>query len=157
MRYGIIIGRFQPLHSGHQSIINEIIHDGLIPVVMIGSSNKQNDKNPLSFCQRAMLINHIYSGEVVTLPLPDFDSNIYWANNLRKILVGAGIYPYDCTIYFHQKDGDDDLRPLLEGFEFKQPTYCDAHKGISASQIRDNLEANKQHIDGRVLRKLISN
>ena len=157
MRYGILIGRFQPLHSGHQSIINEIMHDGLTPVVLIGSSATVNDKNPLSYVERSLLINKIYGGDVVTLPLPDSISDVYWANSTRKTLANSGINPKDSVIYFHHKDGDFDISTLLPDFNFKAP-QC--NHAISATDIRADVEKHKRYLDGRsyrLIKKTTSN
>lgn len=154
MQYGILIGRFQPLHAGHQAIINEIMHDGLTPVVLIGSSESWNHTNPLSYVERSLLINQVYGGSVVTLPLPDKLSDLRWIKSLGYTLENSGIDARNCTLYYWRKKGDFDLLPLLSHFKFKQPEYPDIYEGLSATKIRNDPEKYKKYLDGRVLKKL---
>ncbi len=150
MQYGILIGRFQPLHLAHQSIINEIMHDGLRPLIFIGSCNQSGDKNPFSYVQRASMIHSIYGGEVTTLPLPDFPLNADWAFYIETMLYDINIQKKDCYIYYYRKEGDADLFPLIAEFNYRKPKYPEIYGLISASDIRANPEANKKYLDGRI-------
>ena len=152
MKFGILIGRFQPLHAGHQSTINEIMHDGLTPVVLIGSSGAVDEKNPFSYAERALLINEIYGGHVITLPLPDKPTDSGWASCVKETLVNAGIH--HCVIYYHHKKGDYDIFPLLSGFNFVKPSYYEPYINLSATKIRQSPDSYKQYLDGRVLQRL---
>ena len=46
LKYGVFIGRFQPLHYGHLSIIEHIKSLGYVPIVLVGMS-VDKDKNPI--------------------------------------------------------------------------------------------------------------
>jgi len=155
MQYGIIIGRFQPLHAGHQSIINEIMHDGLIPVVLIGSSTAVDESNPLTYAERSSLIHQIYGGSVMTLPLQDQTCDDKWVRMLSRQLSSADVHIWDSRIYYWHKKGDFDVRDLLEiHYPFKQPTYPDIYEGLSATKIRNDPDKYKKYLDGRVYHKI---
>ncbi len=154
MPYGILIGRFQPLHLAHQSIINQIMHDGLVPLIFIGSSNKSNEKNPFSYAQRASIIHEIYGGQVVTLPIPDFALDAEWAFRLEDTLKWVGIEKKDCRIYYFLKTNDYNLFPLIAEFNYVRPTYPEIYGEINASDIRRDPQKYKQYLDGRVLKYL---
>jgi len=154
MQYGIIIGRFQPLHAGHQSIINEIMHDGLIPVVLIGSSTAVDENNPLSYAERSSLIHQIYGGSVMTLPVADKVTDTEWVESLGGILTSSGIRGKDCCVYYWYKEGDFNMHCVLKGLKFKQPTYPDIYEGLSATKIRNDPDKYKKYLDGRVYHKI---
>ena len=156
MQYGILIGRFQPLHKAHQSIIDEIIHDGLKPIIFIGSSNISNGKNPFSYVQRASIIHQIYGGEVVTLPLPDCSLDAIWAQQIINNLYAMNIEKENCIIYHYLKQNDESIRDILGDFKFVTPIHPEIYGEISASDIRQNPKDNKKYLDGRVL-KLFNN
>ena len=42
MKKALILGRFQPFHFGHLNVINEVIKEGLLPIIGIGSSQEGN-------------------------------------------------------------------------------------------------------------------
>lgn len=156
MQYGILIGRFQPLHKAHQSIIDEIMHDGRKPIIFIGSSNKSDEKNPFSYAERASIIHSIYGGEIITLPLPDNESDFVWAQQVWGTLRAMDILEKECWIYHYLKEGDFDISELFPQFRFLFPHYPEIYQGLSATKIRNEPEKYKQYLDGRVL-KLLEN
>lgn len=156
-KYGILIGRFQPIHLAHQSIINEILHDGLIPLVFLGSCNKKDDKNPFNYIERVKMIHEIYGEQVVTLPLPDHPSDTTWGGYLLSLLKTIGVNKEDCCLYFFRKNDEFNISYLFQDIECKEPTYHNVYGLISATDIRSNPEKNKRYIDGRILKYLIKN
>lgn len=144
MQYGILIGRFQPLHNGHQTIIDEIIDDGLIPIIFIGSSNRKNERNPLSYEQRVSLFQIAYHG-ILTFPLPDRRMDGDWVIQIANILSSVNIGFNQCKLYFYGKDGDFDITYLVETwFEIYKPVS--KMPNISATQIRENPEGNMSNM-----------
>ena len=155
-KYGILIGRFQPLHLAHQSIINEILHDGLIPIIFIGSSDAdKSEKNPFSYIERAQMIHEVYGNQVVTLPLPDFNRDEHWVEHVEGALIyGLYVHPNECVLYFFRKDGEFDVADSFPMFKHKQPSYPNVYDGLSATKIRSNPEEYKQYLDGRIYKYL---
>jgi bifunctional NMN adenylyltransferase/nudix hydrolase len=57
MRYGVFIGRFQPIHNGHLSVITDALSQVDKLIIVIGSANTaRNPKNPWSAGDRQEMI-----------------------------------------------------------------------------------------------------
>lgn len=62
---GLVIGRFQPIHKGHEFIIKQALTLCNKVYVYIGSSQESNTwRNPFSFDLRKELISKVFSKEV---------------------------------------------------------------------------------------------
>ena len=154
-KYGILIGRFQPLHLAHQSIINEILHDGLIPIIFIGSSSSvKNRKNIFSYTERAQMIHEVYGNQVVVLPMIDHESDDIWSSMLYCALEDIGVSKKECVLYFFKKDNEFDVGNFFIDIEHKEPTYPHTYNGLSATKIRQEPEKYKQYLDGRIYKYL---
>lgn len=76
-RCGLYIGRFQPIHVGHESIIRRMLDECKQIIIVIGSAQESGtEKNPFTFEQRADLIMNVFyreclNGRVSILPLRD--------------------------------------------------------------------------------------
>lgn len=90
----VFIGRFQPLHRGHQEVIERALSLSERVLVLIGSANQARDtRNPFTYEERAKLINGIYP-EVITRPLEDHTYNdSAWISEVqqhaKKVLIGG--------------------------------------------------------------------
>jgi nicotinamide-nucleotide adenylyltransferase len=75
---GFVLGRFQPIHKGHQYLIDRALEQCDEVVIGIGSANVQDEKNPFSFEQRLQQIQRIlsekkYRGRTVSIVAVDDD------------------------------------------------------------------------------------
>ena len=159
---GFTVGRFQPFHKGHQTIVDTIIKDGLAPLIFIGVG-KQSSKSPLPFDLVHMLIDNVYQG-ISVAPLYDvegpegddawFDSIIDLMNMYSK---GA-----DYVLYYTYQDVDK------QNYIYKGTVYKDTvwplvlkENGISvkevqqtvhvhARDIRENLDAHREYVHPNV-------
>ena len=69
---GIIVGRFQTFHLGHQDMIDKAIELCSTVGVFIGSSQEAGtEKNPFSYELRKSLLESIYGDRIKIFPLPD--------------------------------------------------------------------------------------
>lgn len=176
-KYGLVIGRFQPFHFGHQNIVNEIMLDGLRPLIAIGSINFNRDmgKNPLSFQERKELIQVIYPTEADIIGLYDFNDWTDWFDNvLNTIKYSALVEPSDVTLYYHNKEVDrttftykgkeyvDKFYTDIfkeNGFNMKQIEFVDRADfkiDSNARDIRSDIEGFKHFLDARIYRILKS-
>jgi nicotinamide mononucleotide adenylyltransferase len=170
-KYGIFIGRFQPFHNGHNQTIQEIIRDGKIPVIFIGSINKNDENNPLSFIEREEIINIIYKKECIIIPLEDCDNWNTWFKSINGSLYKNRIKKNDCTLYFHNKDIDkqnfnfrgeyyeNESYTIMfqeDGFNVKPvcEKMCDFGWTIHASEIRKDETIAQRNLDSRVYKYL---
>ena len=114
--YLIYIGRFQPLHLGHQSIINRALADADKVVVLVGSANRpRSDSNPWLYTERAEMIRDTYAVEfsddrLLIAPLNDVDYNdAEWLSGVQSTINGLNI--------------PDDARVGLIGFNKDRSSY----------------------------------
>lgn len=56
MKVGLVHGRFQPFHDGHEYLVKKMLSFCDVGVVLIGSYGCSNKRNPYSFDQRKKMI-----------------------------------------------------------------------------------------------------
>ena len=167
----MFIGRFSPLHFGHQQIIDQIKTDGLTPLVIIGSADKLDTRTPWSATEREEMIKLVYP-DIIIRQLPDYNCWDKWHTQLLKIfshstLTGARylstVELSNFTIYTHAKPEDK------QDFEFRGVEYTNEYYSkvfevdgmhvkkiitsdhpVRATMIRENLEKHKQHLHPKV-------
>lgn len=90
-KLGLFLGRFQPLHFGHLSAINQGLEYCDQIILMIGSANRNFDlKNPLTIEERMQLINTMIKQEklekrIHTLTtINDNPNNLEWVDTMIK-------------------------------------------------------------------------
>ena len=164
IKYGVIVMRAQPFHTGHMHIIDKIIEDGLQPVIMLGSSNESStEKNPYTVHQRATMIHMVYP-DVLIGAINDYDKYEDWLSALMlyiKHLTQAGTA--ESTIYLHEKL-EDKHDFTFRGEDFSNESYCKMYIiaglhttslpisdiQIRAKAIREDLEGNKEFLHPEV-------
>ena len=76
-RCGLYIGRFQPIHIGHESIIRKMLDECERVIIAIGSAQESGtERNPFSLEHRADLISNVFyreriEGRLKIMPLED--------------------------------------------------------------------------------------
>lgn len=129
---GLVIGRFQPLHRGHQALIKAAIEDCVNVVVGIGSTNaRQDGRNPFSYEERAEMVRAVFGEQVEVVSLPDIHDPPRW---VRHVLAITG--PVDKVYGNHDPD--------LDLFE---------EEGIAV--VRPGL-VERERLEGRTLRLKIA-
>lgn len=79
-RLGILVGRFQTLHTGHEDMINKAVSVCDKVGIFVGSSQESgNNKNPFTYEKRAELLKTVFGDSIEVYPLPD----IYVGNNSK--------------------------------------------------------------------------
>lgn len=75
MKYGVFIGRFQPLHEGHARVIETAMQHCQKLIVLIGSAGSARTlRNPWTWTERAQMIEARfpeYAGNFIFKPLED--------------------------------------------------------------------------------------
>ena len=166
MTYGIFFGRFQPFHNGHQSVIQKIINDELVPVILIGSAQESNtDRNPYSYNQRVEKIQSVFPG-IITAPLIDVPcSNEEWIANLKEAIDLIIENKADSiVIYIHNKPSekgkyglpnDTYITDLIDFAPKIDISYlCEVN--VSATMIRENLSEQKENLHPEVYKLLLA-
>lgn len=164
MKYGVLLGRFQPFHIGHEAIVHEIIADGLRPIVLIGSADVLDTRNPYTANDRDSMIKRVFN--VDTAWIDDKDTYDAWLEEVEAWLSSLSVDKSNCVWYINNKEQDKHdfvfkekeysntfwTHILLdEGYNVKQATYSNKlGLNINATDIRNNLEGNKHFLDSRV-------
>ena len=81
MKRALFIGRWQPLHPGHQWLFNQKLKEGT-PILIAVRDTPVNDSNP--FTTEDVIVNlekeynqEVESGMVKVIPIPDIESVNY--------------------------------------------------------------------------------
>lgn len=182
-KFGLFIGRMQPFHKGHQEIINEMLLEGLTPVIVLGSSNEDRNKlkNPLTYAQRKELIRLVFPNvPIIFVRGIDYENWDVWYNNVTQEIFNTlykeidynGDIIKDMVLFSHNKEVDRTTfvfngrkhentfyTDIFEeqGMELKQVQFVkrtDVKIDANARDIRDNIEGMKHLLDSRVYFKL---
>ena len=168
-QFGVFIGRCQPFHLGHQAVVNEIMLDGKKPIIVLGSINKQDEKNPLTYRERYDLIKLVYPKDVIITGCKDnVNWDLWFEGLINSILQSADTIRDNITIFYHNKP-DDRLDFVYKDIEYKNEFYTKVFEieGIKMKQIdfvnrddfkiqsngrdiRHNIEGFKHFLDARV-------
>lgn len=134
MRRAFYIGRFQPFHLGHYSIITGIAEDVDELVIGIGSAQKSHDpKDPFTAGERVMMIRHALKDADIThyaIPIEDLQRNAVWVSHIISMTP-----PFD-VVYSNN--------PLVvrlfkeAGIEVRQPPMFH-REGYSGSETRRRM------------------
>ncbi len=135
----LVLGRFQPLHTGHKALIQEALGRGATVIVAIGSSTaKPGLRNPFSTAERRQMVqavfpNEVRSGSVVLADVPDLHDPLRY---VAHVLAITG--PID-VVY----GNDDDTVGLFEraGLRIERPGLVDRQR-YEAKVIRAQIAAD---------------
>ncbi len=84
---GLVLGRFQAFHKGHEFIIDKAVEFCDNVCVLVGSSQESGTlKNPFSYETRERLLKKIYGDKIKVFPLPDIGvgNNSAWGEYVLK-------------------------------------------------------------------------
>ena len=89
MKRGFYIGRFQPYHNGHQSVLEHIAHEVDEIVIGIGSAQLSHmTDNPFMAGERVLMITRSLS-EITcpfyVIPIEDIQRNALWVAHVRSM------------------------------------------------------------------------
>ncbi|MFH1073103.1 MAG: adenylyltransferase/cytidyltransferase family protein [Nanoarchaeota archaeon] len=84
---GLFIGRFQPLHNGHVDAVCQALTRCKRLIMILGSANVQNEKNPYSLTQRKHMLNAVFrkemrAGRITVVPVLDYPRHREWINTV---------------------------------------------------------------------------
>jgi len=108
----VFIGRFQPFHLGHKSIIDNGLSKAKKILVLIGSANQApNIRNPWHWLDRAKMIqmhyeNTEFKNRIECAPLEDRTYNdAAWISQVQEIVAERTMSTDKICLLGHQKDG----------------------------------------------------
>jgi quinolinate synthase len=89
-KIALFIGRFQPFHIGHFSVIQELDNDNKIKEILIGivGPKEKNKKNPYSFSDRVKIINEAVKKSIKKsyriFVIPDINNDKKWVDYVTE-------------------------------------------------------------------------
>lgn len=169
--FGIFIGRFQPLHIGHEHVIRQALGRVKRLIILIGSAQCARDpRNPFTYEERAAMVRHAFpyemaEGRLIVEPLNDhLYSDTAWVTEVQKrvraVVLAAG------NDHGFQNAGLADFRVALTGYGKDASSYylklfpewtniqIDSQYGtFSASDIRARYFARIPEVSTAILSK----
>ncbi|MFA9425332.1 nicotinamide-nucleotide adenylyltransferase [Natronorubrum sp. A-ect3] len=89
MSRGFYIGRFQPFHNGHLSMVEQIAEDVDELVLGIGSADDSHTvRNPFTAGERIMMLTKsLVDHDLVTyaVPIEDLERNSVWVSHIQSM------------------------------------------------------------------------
>ena len=122
-RLGLVVGRFQTLHTGHEDMIGKAIALCDCVGIFVGSSQESGTfKNPFSYALRREMLMDVFGGSVRVYPLPDIGvgNNGTWGEYVLKNVNAQ----YHCA---------PDL--LISGKEVRRVSWFDGIAGVRISEL----------------------
>ncbi|MDK2892857.1 MAG: nicotinamide-nucleotide adenylyltransferase [Methanohalophilus sp.] len=142
LKRAFYIGRFQPFHNGHYSVINNIEKEFDELIIGIGSAQKSHEvADPFTAGERIMMIRHSLEDTDIlhyAVPIDDIQQNSVWvsyvtartppfdvvySNNplILQLFEEAGIETRTPPMFHRQKYSGTEIRKLmLEGEEWRK-------------------------------------
>ena len=90
--YTVFIGRFQPVHFGHLTVIRQALDQSHKLIILVGSANRARDiRNPFVYSERVEMISLCLTeaerARIFFAPLPDFMyQDTAWVENVQRIV-----------------------------------------------------------------------
>ena len=153
---GVIIARIQPIHKGHLELIRQAINENDEVLLLVGSADKLNKRNPIPIAMRLELAKKAIEEEfkeeaskVKIVPLNDLtdegDNSHDWGFYLYSHIVGITKSPV-FTIYY--SDGFEIIMQWFPNFitrdfiSFKLNARGSIHNNLSATKVREMIVRN---------------
>lgn len=140
-KYGLYLGRFQPFHDGHGSIVRQAwLHCDKLIIGVGSAQEKRTKRNPFSYDERAALIYTLtqFSKDIKIIPIFDRDEyadNASWGtyvlDQVEKIMGVRPTVVFEGTEETHEHWWDDADVEVVKIDRNETP--------ISATQIRQML------------------
>lgn len=138
MKFGYVIGRFNPVHLGHHSLIDYMIDNSDHHVIFIGSANKsRTDENPLHFEEREHILKFHYPDSRI-IGLDDKEDINDWKIILNEHISDEtrDLEIKEINIFSPIREDDHVLRADWIAPSHNLETFVPKHN-ISATQLRE--------------------
>ena len=143
-RLGMVLGRFQPLHAGHEEIIRAALARCERVCVLVGSAQEMGtEKNPFSYALRRELLADVFGHELSVYPLPDagLGNNSAWGGYvLQKVRDYIGVGP-DLFVSGEEQRRESWFAPQVRAGEITE-LFVPKTVDISAERMRVFLKEN---------------
>ena len=135
---GLVLGRFQPLHAGHEEIIRAALARCERVCVLVGSAQEAGtEKNPFGYALRSELLTAVFGGEISVFSLPDagLGNNSAWGGYvLQRARECMGACP-DLIVSGEEQRRESWFSPQVRAGEITE-LYVPKTVAISAERMR---------------------
>lgn len=144
-RQAFVVGRFQPVHKGHVTLIRRALELSENVVIFIGSAQEDNTpKNPYDVGQRVEMIKACFDQEVqkrlVFMPLPDFATNTEWVKFIDHSLKCYSQKTVSRISVVTDKDADTQAsNQVLRQVPYTDQYVCVFPNTLNATDIRKKI------------------
>jgi bifunctional NMN adenylyltransferase/nudix hydrolase len=145
----VFIGRFQPFHLGHQSVVEKAFQKTNKLIILIGSAHRPRcTRNPWSFDERERMIRSTLSAEhnkrIIIAPIMDAVYNDdLWTSTIQKCVAGIVASHHsqphrdaNVGLIGHSKDHTSYYLKLFPQWDAVNVKNTDA---ISATEVRQRI------------------
>ena len=120
--FAVFVGRFQPIHIGHQHVIDEALKRAERLILLIGSADgARSIRNPFSYAERVAMLEEVYrheldSGRILLRPIPDrLYNDQAWIAEAQRIVTETVLDVGNRGgVHLH---GTNDFRIALAGYK----------------------------------------
>ena len=122
-KLGILVGRFQTIHAGHEKMVNTALHLCEQVGIFVGSSQESlTSKNPFSYEIREEMLRAVFGVDIRAFPLPDIGvgNNPRWGDYVLLYVEAR----FSCL---------PDL--LVSGKEARRLDWFDSVAGLAISEL----------------------
>lgn len=154
-KIGVIIARFQPIHNGHMAIIRKALEENNEVLILIGSADKENERNPIPVSKRRTqvvlaLMEVKLNPRVLVYELDDLKDELNntesWGEYLYVSIISI-IKQLRFTLYY----GDEESKVkswfskiLLDNFiNLSMVDRSSIANGISSTELRNKILNNE--------------
>lgn len=174
-KVGVFLARLQPVHSGHLALIEKMVDENDECLIIIGSSDKLNKRNPIPgtfrkelLCQalheNEKTLNMLTSGKIKIILLPDLsteeDNSHEWGFYLYSHIV-KHIGQHCFTMYY--SDGWEIITKWFPGFllensiDLRLIARNNCQNGISATKVREMIVTGDVNLEKYVPTSVLDN
>lgn len=153
---GVYVGRFNPLHMGHQRTIDRMLFNHTLKhsLMFIGSANAPLSlRNLFSYKERKGFIKTIYP-DLFVLPLADQDSDEDWYESLIDMVDVAFPFYHQVNLYCGDlvdianfPHSDKITIKVVDRYEEQVYSATEVRQHI----MMDNMKELRKLIDGRIV------
>lgn len=142
----VFIGRFQPFHLGHQSVIRSALKQANRVIILVGSSRQPRSlRNPWTFAERKQCIKAAFTQHdqqrISIAPLLDTYNDLNWVRLVQQTVEGI-VCQYPVTVgekpsvglIGHNKDHSSYYLSLFPQW---QGVNVDAYQQLAATPMRE--------------------
>ena len=144
MKLGVFIGRFSPLHLGHEKIIRQMLEEQEKVLILFGSSNlAQSTKNPFTFEERVAMLKLAFplewnTGRIHATPIGDFPSDARWQYAIQEAV--SVWHASTVTLYGFNKDESSYYLNIFPQWNLKEcEPLLSGEKIFNATSVRYSL------------------